>query len=32
MSIVTDREQSLEIIKKLENKKTSMAIFCTASH
>ncbi len=32
MSIVKDREQALDIIKNLAAKKTSMAIFCTASH
>ena len=32
MSIITNREQSLEIIERLRNKKVSMAIFCTASH
>ncbi len=32
MSIVKNREQALEIIGNLAAKKTSMAIFCTASH
>jgi fructose/tagatose bisphosphate aldolase len=32
MSIITDRDQALEIINRLNKKKVSMAIFCTASH
>ncbi len=32
MSISKNREESLEVIERLREKKVSMAIFCTASH